>query len=316
MTISFFRLFQQSFNYRYIYILLLLLSYNQSISADNTIFKNMIPSQEIIYVIELTNGDVFTGTIEEFVHNQEDGDGIKMKTELGKATIFASQIDVIRTIDEYYRHNHRIFLLPTAEPISNNHFIGDFEGLFLYAGTGIGDIFSITAGRSIVPGISSKEQISELNVKFTVFSDEIKDISKKISVAVGGNMAFINSDNRFIHIYGAGSIRFTKSLITATIFYKAGSKDFYNVSAYNNLFDINYSDGSFGLAGGLDSRLFSNQNVHIIGEIWNSDITRPSNSGVFLGLRLCSRQFSADFGFSFFTEPFVAPFMSFVWTPF
>jgi hypothetical protein len=100
------------------------------------------------------------------------------------------------------------------------------------------------------------------------------------------------------------------------MFYKAGSDDYYKVRMGANSIDMNYADGSFGLGIGIDSRFSSMHDLHFIGELWNSDVTRPTHSAVMLGLRLCSSNFSADFGLSFFTQPFVAPFCSFVWTPF
>jgi hypothetical protein len=268
------------------------------------------------YIIRLKNGDILTGYVVGAMSDEKQGRGIKFKTELGTAVVFVSQIEEITRRKKIYRHKHRVFLLPTAEPIGSDHFIGMFEMLFLYAGGGIGDIVSITAGRSIVPGIDSRQQLTELNTKVTVYNTDFTSMEGGMSFAVGGNLAFVNHNNRMIHGYGVATFRGFKSLITGAIFYKAGSKDYYRIDFANNAVDMNYADGSFGIGLGLDTRFTRWHGVHFIGELWNNDFTRPTNTGVLLGLRLCNTNFSADFGLSFFTQPLVAPFASFVWTPF
>jgi hypothetical protein len=67
---------------------------------------------------------------------------------------------------------------------------------------------------------------------------------------------------------------------------------------------------------GIDTEISGRHGLHFIGELWNSDVNQPTNSGVLLGLRLFNSGFSADFGVAFFMQPFVAPFASFVITPF
>ena len=191
-------------------------------------FGKLKPSLEDEYVITLLNGDEVSGYIIEFVTDSVEGEGVKVRTQIGRAVFFANQINEIIQIDEFYRHSSRIFLLPSAEPISKNHFIGAFEGLFLYMGAGIGNWLSITAGRTIVPIIPADQQVSDINVKFTLLSEKIDDISRSVTLAVGGNLAFINSWNRLIHIYTVGSVRLSKSIITAGFFYKLGSEDFYH----------------------------------------------------------------------------------------
>jgi hypothetical protein len=77
-----------------------------------------------------------------------------------------------------------------------------------------------------------------------------------------------------------------------------------------------YEDGSFGLALGVDTHLSAWKDVRIIGELWNSNISKPTDTGVLLGVRLGNTKFSADFGLALFTSPFLLPFTSFSWTPF
>jgi len=288
---------------------------NNLLFADEGILKDIQPDRNTIYVIRLTNGDVLSGYIVEMVSNADDGEGIKLSTEIGTATIYEDQIIEIRKQEDYYRQDHRIFLLPTANPIRNNYFIGNFELLFFYAGAGISDIVSITAGTTFIPNIRSDQQVSVANLKVTLLNAPITS-KDYLSFALGSNLGFINHDNRLLHFYGVGTLTMTRSAVTAAIFYKAASDDYNKLRFGNNAIDLYYSDGSFGIGLGLDTRFTRMHDLHFIGELWNSDITKPTNTAVMLGLRLCSTKFSADFGFSFFTQPFIAPFCSFVWTPF
>jgi hypothetical protein len=286
------------------------------VKAEEGMLDNILPNKNLIYIIKLHNGDILSGYVVEMVNHPDEGEGIKFSTEMGTATIYESQIEIIKPYFDYYKHNHRIFLQPTAEPIGSNHFVGNFELLFFYAGAGIYDIVSITAGRSMIPAIRSDQQLNVLNTKFTVLEMPLNSPARKLSFALGANLGFVNHDNRMIHYYGVGTFSMTRSVFSAIMFYKAGSDDYYKVRMGANSIDMNYADGSFGLGIGIDSRFSSMHDLHFIGELWNSDVTRPTHSAVMLGLRLCSSNFSADFGLSFFTQPFVAPFCSFVWTPF
>lgn len=303
---------------RSIFILLFIIAFSSvitSLSADD-LLKGILPDSEHKIVLRLKNGDVISGFVVEMVNSPEDGEGIKVKTILGTATIFAKEIIEVRAEEEYYRHSHRIFLLPTAEPIGDNHYIGDFEMLFLYGGFGIYDWVSVTAGRSLIPGIMSSEQISLFNVKVSLLNEEFPQVARRISFAIGTNVSFINNANRMVHYYGVGTVLLSRTSLSASVFYKAGSKDYYRAYMGNNAIDIRYPDGSFGIGLGLDTKISRMHDLHFIGELWNSDVTRPTNTGVLLGLRLCNSTFSSDFGLAFFTQPFVAPFFSFVWTPF
>ena len=282
----------------------------------NKLTNEIIPNKQVKYIIKLTNGDIISGYIVEMVSDPEEGDGIKFSTELGTATIYDDEIEVINPEINYYRHNSRVYLLPTAEPIKNNHFIGNFELLFFYVGIGISDFVSITAVRSLIPNIRSDQQFSVINTKFTVYEMQLNSLTKKLSFAVGGNLTFINSRNRFIHFYGVSTLTLNRSAITASLFYKSGSADIYDIRFANSTTGLIYPDGSFGIGLGLDTKFSNTHLLHFIGELWNSDVTKPTNTAVMLGLRLSNSKFSADFGLSFFTQPFVAPFMSFVWTPF
>ena len=286
------------------------------LDADDNILKDIMPSKDIQYVIRLTNGDILSGYVVEMMHDADEGDGIKLKTSIGNAVIYQNQIVEIKIAEENYRQGHRVFLLPTAEGIKDNYFIGIFELGFLYAGAGIGDIFSVSAGRSLIPYINSNQQISVLDFKASILSIDFESIARKAALAVGGNLSFINNNNRLVHFYGVGTVTLSRTTLSAAIFFKTGSRDFYQISFANTLIPMPYEDGSAGISLGLDTKISKRHDVHFIAELWNSNVVKASNTGVLLGFRLCNTNFSTDFGFALFTSPFFIPFASFVWTPF
>lgn len=279
--------------------------------------ENMLQNE--VY-IRLTNGDNFTCELKDLDLQGDSLNSITILTKIGKTKVFASEIAEILLQSEMNRQSNRIFILPTAEPISSNHFIGNFELLFFYAGIGITDYVSITAGRSVIPGTPSEFQISEINAKATLYRQFWESMTGNMSVAVGVNHALLNNDNKLTHIYSAITFTTAKSVFTGAVFSKIGSKDFYEFKLSNgneiSTYPFAYEDGSFGLALGLDTRLSGWKDVHIISELWNSNIARPTDTGVLLGVRLANTRFSADFGLAFFTSPYLLPFTSFTWTPF
>lgn len=268
-----------------------------------------------VYSIKLTNGDLITGLITEIF---DDGEGysLRIKTELGNAVIFDNQIYDIYIKSREYKHAHRVFLMPTAEPIGKDYFIGSYELVLFMAGFGISDIFSFTAARSFIPTIASRYQISNFNAKFTLYKLAFTEVAKSVSIALGGNYMLINHNNQLLHIYNSTSVDFGRTMLTANIFYKAGNKEFHDIYFDTYYVDMYYPNGAFGLGLGLDTKFPRRNDIHFIGELWNIDVMNPTKSALMLGLRICNTSISADFGFSFFTQPFIAPFASFVWTPF
>ncbi|MBM2814175.1 MAG: hypothetical protein HW421_937 [Ignavibacteria bacterium] len=286
------------------------------LSAQENIFHDINTGNEIEYVVRLTNGDILTGTVVEMISSTENGEGMKFKTSLGIAPVWGKQIAGITPYSTYNRHSHRIYFLPTAEPIGQNYFVGIFEMLFVYAGAGVSDWLSFTAGRSLIPGIPSNHQITDFNIKTTFYSQFYEEYYARISFAAGCNYGLINHDNELVHFYVCGTYRGNKSIITASIFYKAMSKDFYLLKFGPNMIDLPYENGSMGIGFGIDTKFTSWNDLHFIGELWNSNIGKPTNTGIMLGFRIANTQVGADFGIAFFTQPLYIPFMSFVWTPF
>ncbi len=276
------------------------------------------PNAETRYYVRLSEGDILTGVIVEVFDDERGGAAIKMKTAIGTATVYASQIEEITPLEQAYPHSHRIFIMPTAEPIGSNHFIGLYELLFLYGGAGIADVVSVTAGRSMVPSVPSSEQVSVLNIKATVYREEQHDLPGHISFALGANFAWLNDRNRLVNLYGVGTFTGARARITGTLFYKAAGEDVVTAQAGTiGSTNINYARGAVGIGVGLDTKLTNGRyDLHVLAELWNHDIGRPSNTAVLLGLRLWNTDFSADFGIAFFTAPAIAPVANFVWTPF
>jgi len=298
-----------------LFICFLISLQNLSIAASSKL-KDVIADRTTVYSIRLNNGDIITGNCVEMLNDPIEGEGAKFATELGTATIFENQIAEIKKFEDLYRHNHRMYLMPTAEPIEGNHFIGNFELLLFYAGFGISDFLSFTAGRSILPDVPSKEQVSLFNIKVTPLSFPIDDVAELFTVSLGANLGFINHNNRLLHYYGNATMRLKRTTFTAALFYKASGNDIYIINFRENIWDMTYENGSFGIGLGIDTKFSKRNDLHFIGEIWNSNIAHPTHSAVMLGLRLSNSSFSSDFGLAFFTQPFVIPFVSFVWTPF
>ena len=313
-----------SFSINALLVILLFVSFTPCLKCQDSVVVNpqvynvssIKPSYETQYIVKLVNGDIISGNIVE-VNDQGPGEkSIKVKTEIGTAVVYAGQIfDVLFKSDEY-RHEHRVFLMPTAEPIANDFFVGDFEMMFLYAGFGISDIASFTFGRTVIPFIPASQQISSIDAKFTVYSSTFDSLARNYSLAVGGNVGWANAGNQIIDLYAAGTINFGRTALTGNIFYKTGGRDIYDFYLQNNLYEMFYPGGTFGIGLAVDSKLPKRNDIHIIGEIWNFDVNRPSHSAIFLGTRICNTTFSADFGFAVFSQPYLLPFTSFVWTPF
>ncbi len=301
-------------NRRYIFVLLLFLLITQIASAVYDL-KDFEADEQTVYSVKLNNGDMITGVITK-IFTEEGSRGIKIKTEIGNAVIYDDQIfDILLKVKEY-KHANRIFLMPTAEPISSNHYLGSFEVLFFQMGLGISDYFSLTAGRTMLPTIASSQQISNIDAKISLYKMAFTKNARSLSFALGSNLAFINHNNKLWHLYFNTTVDFGRTLITTNVIYKAGALNYYDIHFNQYDYQLTYPNGAFGLGLGFDSKFPNRNDLHVIGEIWNIDVTHSANTLIMLGLRMCNTSFAADFGFAFFTQPFITPFASFVWTPF
>lgn len=294
-------------------ILLLFLITNCAISEEIA-GKELFLKEE--YIIRLENGDIISGILTEFLEDDAKGKGFYLKTVLGNALIYEKEVKYIMTYEENFKHDHRIFLMPTGEPIGKNHFVGSFDLLFLYAGFGITDYFSATIGTTLVPRLFDGQQAYLLNLKSTVYQQYWESMYGKMSIALGYNLAFVNEDNRFTHIYAAGTFKLRRTGFTMNMFYKSGSENYYEIKIQDAIYPMTYANGAFGLGLGLDNRISDRHDLFFIGELWISDIANPRQSAATLGLRLANSAFAADFGLMLFPAPQAVPYVSFVWTPF
>lgn len=285
------------------------------LSAQITLPDDFEPPQDEVYYIRLITAEEYSGVIREIIEDEKNGTVLKVKLIIGTAEIPIKQIAELRPLEKLYRHNHRIFLLPTADPIGDNYFLGNFELLMLYAGAGY-DRFSVTAGRTVIPGISAAEQGTLFNMKATVYSEKNVSMAGGFTLALGANLAWLNNANRMLHFYGNGTFTMTRTRLTMAMFFKQGAEDFFTISGgrFGN-FNVQYPNGAIGLALGFDTKFTAMNDVHFICELWNSDLAKPMNAGALLGLRIANTHVSADFGLSVWTAPAIAPFFSFVWTP-
>ncbi|MBS1538096.1 MAG: hypothetical protein JST20_10160 [Bacteroidetes bacterium] len=281
-----------------------------------TVFKDTKIVENKKYYLRLVNGDILTGEIVEIFIDEKEGEAIKIKTEIGTATIYGKQVAAFRLLDESYRQTNRIFLMPTAEPIGNNHFIGAFEGVFLYAGVGW-EWLSVTAGRTFVPTVSGSEQFSLLTAKASVYHADNENTVGGVTIGLGGSLAFLNARNQIQNIFANATFTMTRTRLTGLLFYKAGNESFFTASAGTiGSVNVKYPNGAFGIGIGIDTKLTEWNDLHFIAEGWNNDIQVPFNSAALLGIRIGNTSVSADFGVVAFTAPAFVPFMSFSWTPF
>jgi hypothetical protein len=270
------------------------------------------------WYVRLVTGDVLTGPILN-VERDEQGYAIRIGAVIGRAKIYVKEIAWLEVRDRSYRQRHRAFIMPTAEPIRNDHFVGLWELGFLYGGAGIGDIASITAGRTFVPGLAAADQVSHVNVKATLYDapNGIVETGRQY-YAAGFAGSWLGSSNFMGHVYGVATFTGVRSQVSTMFFAKVSGDDFYTVNGGTlfNAFNVNYPTGSVGIGLSMDARLPDFHDLHVIGELWNNDLTRPANTMVFLGVRTANEHVSLDFGLAVVSAPAVIPMVSFCWTPF
>ncbi len=286
-------------------------------------FDNLDRSSEAEYILRLTNGELLLGTIVDIIDDDKEGKAIKLKTAIGVAKIYESQVLEISLVDEAYRTAHRIFVLPTAEPIGNHHYIGNTELFVWWAGIGFWDYVSVDVMRSTLPWIESKYQFSHLNVKASIYRQEYETMKGHMSLAVGGTLTWLNAGNRFSDLYLTATYTRVRSRLTGMVFMNMSGGNMANgldgFQVYAGTFGntiVNYPAGAVGFALGLDTRLPGRQDLHVIGELWNGNLASASNTAFLLGLRIANSTVAMDFGMVALTTPIVIPVTSFSWTPF
>ena len=219
-------------------------------------------------------------------------------------------------MEDAYRFDSQLFLMPTANPIKSNHSLQITELCFAQAHIGW-DRFSVIAGASLIPGITWQEQVKLLNVKATLYQENNVDMPGRYAFATGINLGFANSNNAIQHIYAVGSFTMERTTLTTTAFYKVGVSDIYEAkaSSFGSTL-ISMPNGTLGFGIGFDTRLSDRHETRAIAELWCLDLLKPRNSAAFIGIRLHSSVYAADFGLSLFSAPFIIPACSFKWMPF
>lgn len=279
---------------------------------------NMEFFDDVTYVARLNNGDIVSGPVVEY-GDDDKGAWVRIKATIGRAKIYASEIARIASKDDSYRHRHRGYILPTAQPIRNDHFVALIEGVLPYFGFGIGEWFSMTGGRTLVPGVGWENQFSVINMKFTLHKDDNGLIEEGESYyALGLNGAWLNDVNFMGHIFGSATFTGKRTQATLMMFAKVAGDETYTVSGGSlfNAFNFTMTNGTFGVGIGLDTRFPEQRNLHFIGELWNADLTKPTNTAMYLGLRLTSSAVAMDTGLTIVPGPAVIPTVAFAWTPF
>ncbi len=297
-----------------ILILFIFLSYETGYSD---VLESFTGDDNTIYVLRLNNGDMISGRLVEVTDDTTNGGSIKFKTQMGTTLLYLNEIKDVSIKDDLNRHSHRVFMMPTAEPVGKNHFISNYMLAFFYAGFGIYDYVSVTAGRSVIPTVQSQDQVSLLNVKATVFTMQWEEMKGGMSIGIGGNLAFVNDQNKFSHIYANVTFLGDRTDITGLFFVKTGENDYYDFRfAEYHYPSVIYTNNSFGIGVGLTTKFSERHDLYFVGEIWNTDIAKVTNTAILAALRLQNSSFSADFGFMFFTAPAIFPVVNFAWTPF
>lgn len=302
-----------------IVFLLVFFFFNPRLCADEGILEGIDVSSDVRYAVRLEDGSFLIGVLSEKVESEKEGTGVKIKTAIGTATVYESQIAEIIPMDDLYRHAHRVFLLPTGEAIRKNHFVGNLELFGLWAGIGVGDVVSITAGRTALPSVPSGDQVSFVNLKATIYDEEYTTMPGKFSLAGGVNLGWLNAPNRLTHAYFSATFTRIRSRVTGTVFMNLSGNSMELFTARAGTLGsvvVHYPASAIGIGVGVDTRLPGRQDLHVLAELWNSDISKPTNTVLMLGLRLANTAVSMDFGLAVFSVPSVVPVMSFAWTPF
>ncbi|GIV49594.1 MAG: hypothetical protein KatS3mg038_0115 [Candidatus Kapaibacterium sp.] len=264
--------------------------------------------------VRLTTGDKISGLLLGRVQ-RDTTDAIRVRTEIGTATIDLGQIAELRLLEDLYRHAWRLLLMPTAEPIGANSSAVSLELMTIGAAIGIGDVGSLLVLRSIVPGIPSSHQLSVINAKATLLRAEYQQLDGYLSVAAGGNLAWVNSPNQLQHLWVAATFTRVRSRLTLMTFYNLSNRDVYEVAAGTfGSVAMRYARNAIGFGVGLDVQMPARDDLHVLAELWNSDLARPYQSMVVVGVRLANTALALDAGLAI-TSQVMLPLAAVSWTP-
>lgn len=299
-------------------LLLVVLSGTAAVCADDKYpLENFEPDPELVYYVRMSNGDVLSGLSTQV---KEDGKGnyIELTTINGRIKIYEENIAWIGLYIDSYRADSRGLLIPNAEPIGNDSYIGVTEAVMPTVGIGYTPYLNVVAGRTIIPGIGAENQFSIVNIKSTLYEAENGLVEGgKQFYAVGFNASWLNDVNFIGHLYGVATFTGKRTRVSTLVHWKAAGKEVYTVSSGTlaNSFQFPYINGTLGVGLMMDVRFPELHDVHILAELWGADLTRPSQSGLFLGLRQTNNQLTYDFGFGLLPRGVLVPIVNFAWTP-
>lgn len=262
-------------------------------------------------LIQLTSGDELSGDIVAVSDSL-----LRIQTVIGIATVRCSEVEKIFKHTEIYRFPSHLLLLPTAEPIGNTLYLSLTGLVLLHAGIAPVSWLSIAAARSILPRVAASEQVSMLHVKLS--SPQLQPFSspEKLRLASGVVLGWLNERNPIHHLYIAGSIHRVRSQVTALLFYHFGGPELFTIR-FADFFQshVRYGRGVVGFALGIDTQLPVERKIHVLAELWNINLAKPTQTAVMLGIRFAHFSIAGDFGIAFFPQPLLLPLASFWWTP-
>lgn len=302
----------------FLVLLLVVLSGTAAVCADDKYpLENFNPDPELVYYVRMSNGDVLSGLSTQV---KEDGKGnyIELTTINGRIKIYEENIAWIGLYIDSYRADSRGLLIPNAEPIGNDSYVGVTEAVMPTVGIGYTPYLNVVAGRTIIPGIGAENQFSIVNIKSTLYEAENGLVEGgKQFYAVGFNASWLNDVNFIGHLYGVATFTGKRTRVSTLVHWKAAGKEVYTVSSGTlaNSFQFPYINGTLGVGLMMDVRFPELHDVHVLAELWGADLTRPSQSGLFLGLRQTNNQLTYDFGFGLLPRGVLVPIVNFAWTP-
>ncbi|MDW7996717.1 MAG: hypothetical protein RMJ46_03435 [Bacteroidota bacterium] len=232
------------------------------------------------YLVRLINGDLVAG---EFLGETLLDDTIpawRFRTLVGTATIARREVAEITPQEKAYRHWHRIFIQPTAEPIGEHTFVG-LAGLFaLYGGIGFQDWLSLAGAYTLVPVMSAGEQLWGLNTKFTLLTSPNILTPGRVSLAFGAQVSALSAVNQILHLYGVASFVGSRSHLSAMVFAKVAGDDLLTVRAGSmGSVTFGYATGAVGIGVGLDVQLPSRTGPPSAGRVVEQRHPKPFADG-------------------------------------
>jgi hypothetical protein len=259
-----------------------------------------------LYVIELKSGDSFRGTLVDSTDST-----LTVQGDLGRVSLRRSAILQVVPLARLYRRRPLHFLMPSASANGPGGFISDYELGFLYGGFGIGEVATITAGLTLVPGMPLRSQLYHVNAKVTFLRNET------FENAVGLTYTFLTTDHPYGHLYAVWTFPSGRARYSAMIFGAltgAAEAPIAITPLGSDTVRFTFHNNAVaGVAFGLDMPAFGRDDMRWVAELWNSDVTKPANSAAMIGIRLANEHLSADFGVALLPTPTVFPLAAFMW---